>query len=122
MCLRIEWQRWLDTPKPSSGMKDLKPRTYSARLFYTLWSSKMPLHLSCRIDSFRVLRQSFCGKFQIVCGVWTPATPAFRMYGYINQMLTLVMIICWLTMFPKKVYQIDIFLSKKLLPKGSWAE
>ena len=76
----------------------------------------------CRIDIFRVLRQSFCGKFQIVCGVWTPATPAFRMYGYINQMLTLVMIICWLTMFPKKVYQIDIFLSKKLLPKGSWAE
>ena len=34
----------------------------------------------CRFDSFCVLRQSFCGKFQIVCGVWTPETPAFRMY------------------------------------------
>ena len=34
----------------------------------------------CRIDIFRVLRQSFCGKFQIVCGFWNPANPAFRMY------------------------------------------
>ena len=33
------------------------------------------------IDSFCVLRQSFCRKFQIVCEVWTPATPAFRMYA-----------------------------------------
>ena len=45
----------------------------------------MPLHLIfptyCRIDSFRVLRQSFCGKFLLVCRVWTPETPAFRMYG-----------------------------------------
>ena len=31
-------------------------------------------------DSFRVLRQSFYGKFKIVCGVWTPGTPAFSMY------------------------------------------
>jgi len=35
----------------------------------------------CRIDIFRVLRQSFCGKFQIACGFWNPANPAFRMYG-----------------------------------------
>ena len=34
----------------------------------------------CRIDSFRVLRQSFYGKFQIVCGFWNPANPTFRMY------------------------------------------
>ena len=34
-----------------------------------------------RIDSFRVLRQSFCGTFQIVCGFWKPAKPAFRMYA-----------------------------------------
>ena len=40
----------------------------------------MALYLYCRIDSFRVLRQSFCGKFQIVCGFWKPAKPAFRMY------------------------------------------
>ena len=40
-----------------------------------------PLFLTyCRIDIFRVLRQSFCGKFQIVCGFWNPANPAFRMY------------------------------------------
>ena len=36
----------------------------------------------CRIDIFRVLRQSFCGKFQIVCGFWNPANPTFRMYAY----------------------------------------
>ena len=57
--------------------------TCYARLFYTLWSSKMPLHLLsltyCRIGIFRALRQSFCGKFQIVCGFWNPANPAFRM-------------------------------------------
>ena len=42
-----------------------------------------PLFLTyCRIDIFRVLRQSFCGKFQIVCGFWNPANPAFRMYGW----------------------------------------
>ena len=41
-----------------------------------------PLFLTyCRIDIFRVLRQSFCGKFQIVCGFWNPANPAFRMYA-----------------------------------------
>ena len=31
---------------------------------------------------FRVLRQSFCGKFKIFCGFWEPAKPAFRMYDY----------------------------------------
>ena len=31
----------------------------------------------CRFDTFCVLRQSLCGKFQIVSGVWTPETPAF---------------------------------------------
>ena len=42
-----------------------------------------PLFLTyCRIDIFRVLRQSFCGKFQIVCGFWNPANPVFRMYGH----------------------------------------
>ena len=35
----------------------------------------------CRIDILRVLRQSFYGKFQILCGFWNPANPAFRMYG-----------------------------------------
>ena len=41
-----------------------------------------PLFLTyCRIDIFRVLRQSFCGKFQIVCGFWNPANPVFRMYA-----------------------------------------
>ena len=59
--------------------------TCYARLFYTLWSSKMPFSplfvTYCRIDIFRVLGQSFCGKFKIVCGFWNPANPAFRMYG-----------------------------------------
>ena len=42
-----------------------------------------PLFLAyCRIDIFRVLRQFFCRKFQIVCGFWNPANPAFRMYGH----------------------------------------
>ena len=41
-----------------------------------------PLFLKyCIIDIFRFLRQSFCGKFKIVCGFWNPANPAFRMYG-----------------------------------------
>ena len=35
----------------------------------------------CRIYIFRVLREFFCGKFQIVCGFWNPANPAFRMYA-----------------------------------------
>ena len=35
----------------------------------------------CRIDILRVLRQSFCGKFQIVCGVRTTRSLAFRMYA-----------------------------------------
>ena len=40
-----------------------------------------PLFLTfCIIHIFRVLRQSFCGKFQIVCGFWNPANPVFRMY------------------------------------------
>ena len=46
-------------------------------LFLTYW----------RIYSFYVLRQSFCGKFQIVCGVWTPVTPAFRMYALKDSFL-----------------------------------
>ena len=62
--------------------------TFYARLFYTLWSLKMPLQPShlfltyCRIDILRVLRQSFYGKFQILCGFWNPANPAFRMYDF----------------------------------------
>ena len=55
------------SPPFSSGIQDLKPRTCSARLFNSLWSSNMPVDLfltHCRIDSFRVLRQSFCGKFE----------------------------------------------------------
>ena len=43
-----------------------------------------PLFLKyCIIDIFRFLRQSFCGKFKIVCGFWNPANPAFRMYDLI---------------------------------------
>ena len=41
-----------------------------------------PLFLTyCKIDIFRARRQSFCGKFQIVCGFWNPANPTFRMYA-----------------------------------------
>ena len=42
----------------------------------------------CSFDSFRIFRQSFCGKFQIVYGVWTPA---FRMHGY-RLLLILILI------------------------------
>ena len=43
-----------------------------------------PLFLTyCRIDIFCILRKSFCGKFQIVCGFYNPANPAFRMYGFL---------------------------------------
>ena len=42
------------------------------------WS---PQSHCCRIDSFRVLRQSFCGKFKIVCGVLQPWEPPFWMYA-----------------------------------------
>ena len=30
------------------------------------------------LDSFCILSQSFCGKFKIICGVWTPGSPTFR--------------------------------------------
>ena len=54
------------------------------------WS---PQSHCCRIDSFRVLRQSFCGKFQIVCGFWNPANPTFRMYVHlIMKMMIMIMI------------------------------
>ena len=47
-------------------------------------AGKMPLdryfYTHCRIDSFRVLRQSFCGKFKIFCGFRIPRNPLFRMY------------------------------------------
>ena len=46
---------------------------------------KMPLdcyfYTHCRIDSFHVLRQSFCGKFKIFCGFQNPRNPLFRMYA-----------------------------------------
>ena len=35
----------------------------------------------CNLDTFRVLRQSLCGKFKIICGFLYPAYPTFRMYG-----------------------------------------
>ena len=35
-----------------------------------------------KIASFCVPRQSFLRKMQIVCGVWTPSTPIFRMCGF----------------------------------------
>ena len=48
-------------------------------------AGKMPLdryfYTHCRIDSFCVLRQSFCGKFKIFCGFRNPQNPLFRMYG-----------------------------------------
>ena len=37
------------------------------------------------IDSFRVLKHSFCGKLKIVCGFWKPAKPAFRVYATKSQ-------------------------------------
>ena len=37
--------------------------------------------LEAWFDSFRVLRQSFCGKFKIICGFSEPAEPAFWMYA-----------------------------------------
>ena len=55
-------------------------KTFLHTLVFKVVSS--PLFLTyCRIDIFRVLRQSFCGKFQIVCGFWNPANPVFRMYA-----------------------------------------
>ena len=53
--------------------------TFLHSLVFEVASS--PLFLTyCKIDFFRVLRQSFCGKLQIFCRVWTPGTLAFRMY------------------------------------------
>ena len=40
------------------------------------------LSWQCKLDSFRVPRQSLCGKFQIICGFFHPANPTFRMYGW----------------------------------------
>ena len=74
---------------------------FSARLFNTSW----PLYVTyCRIVnceglrlSFCVLKQFVCGKFKIVCGVWTPATPAFWMYGCEGDpwMIPLLYLVIW---------------------------
>ena len=61
--------------------------TCYARLFYTLWSSKMPFSplfvTYCRIDIFRVLRQSFCGKFEFSAESGHPGYPLLGCMTYL---------------------------------------
>ena len=40
----------------------------------------------CNLDTFCVLRQSFCGKFKIVCGFLEPREPPFWMYVLIQTL------------------------------------
>ena len=64
-----------------------------------------PLFLTyCRIDIFGVFRKSFSGKFQIVCGFWNPANPAFRMYGEGKGLATTSQYCqsCFAVRFPEK--------------------
>ena len=52
--------------------------------FSTHFGLRRCLHLYFQhIAELIFFAQSFCGKFQIVCGFWNSANPAFRMYVFV---------------------------------------
>ena len=56
-------------------------------------NDRQKLGKQCNLDTFRVLRQSFCGKFKIVCRFLQPQKPPFRMYDFLAMgMITLMMV------------------------------
>ena len=68
----------MEVSNPCDKTKTKKPERDETLVFE---DASSPLFLThCQIDIFRVLRQSVCGKFQIVCGFWTPTNPPLRMY------------------------------------------